>query len=219
MAGIVLLIAFVVGVPILLAIWLIVRAIDAQKKLEELASRLALLERKLHDFRQQSAPRMAEETAPISAPKQRPEPAPVPAKPVPVPPPLVAEPAVLPSAIPTLPTPAPPVEVVSPAAPPPIPKPSQPAPAPLIPKLAPMPQFLSPNWEQFMGVKMFAWIGGLALFLGVVFFVKYSFERNWISPEVRVSLGFLTGAGLILGGTWMSRKEYPTLSQTLCATG
>src|SRR5262245_52546178 len=26
------------------------------------------------------------------------------------------------------------------------------------------------NWEQFMGVKLFAWIGGLALFFGVAFF-------------------------------------------------
>jgi len=38
------------------------------------------------------------------------------------------------------------------------------------------------NWEQFMGAKLFAWIGGLALFLGVAFFVKYSFEHNLISP-------------------------------------
>jgi len=29
------------------------------------------------------------------------------------------------------------------------------------------------NWEQFMGAKLFAWIGGFALFLGVAFFVKY----------------------------------------------
>ncbi len=34
-----------------------------------------------------------------------------------------------------------------------------------------------------MGAKLFAWIGGLALFLGVAFFVKYSFEHNLISPN------------------------------------
>ena len=28
---------------------------------------------------------------------------------------------------------------------------------------------------------MFAWIGGLALFLGLAFFVRYSFENNLIS--------------------------------------
>ena len=70
-----------------------------------------------------------------------------------------------------------------------------------------------------MGVKMFAWVGGLALFLGVAFFIKYSFDRNWISPEMRVGFGFIVGLGLLVGGVIMSRKDYATLSQTLCATG
>ncbi len=75
------------------------------------------------------------------------------------------------------------------------------------------------NWEQFMGVKLFAWIGGLAFFLGVAFFVKYSFEKNLISPELRVVLGFLTGLGLLVGGVVMKRKEYAVTAHTLCATG
>ncbi len=70
-----------------------------------------------------------------------------------------------------------------------------------------------------MGVKGFAWIGGLALFLGVAFFVKYSFDNNLAPPELRVAVGFLTGVGLLVGGVAMSRKNYSTLSQTLCATG
>ena len=44
-----------------------------------------------------------------------------------------------------------------------------------------------------MGVKLFAWLGGLALFLAVAYFVKYSFERDLIPTEVRVALGFLAG--------------------------
>lgn len=44
-----------------------------------------------------------------------------------------------------------------------------------------------------MGAKLFAWLGGLALFLGVAYFVKYSFEHDLIPNEVRVALGFLTG--------------------------
>ena len=54
--------------------------------------------------------------------------------------------------------------------------------------------------EQFMGVKLFAWLGGIAMFFGVIFFVKYAFERNLIPPAVRVALGFVTGAGLLVGG-------------------
>ena len=70
-----------------------------------------------------------------------------------------------------------------------------------------------------MGAKLFAWIGGLALFLGVAYFVKYSFENNLIPPEVRVVIGFLSGMGLIVGGLILRRKEYAITAQTLCATG
>jgi uncharacterized membrane protein len=75
------------------------------------------------------------------------------------------------------------------------------------------------NWEQFMGAKLFAWIGGLALFLGIAFFVKYSFEHNLIPPELRIAIGFIVGAGLIVGGLLLKRKENAVTAQTLCATG
>ncbi|MCB1099083.1 MAG: DUF2339 domain-containing protein [Verrucomicrobiae bacterium] len=75
------------------------------------------------------------------------------------------------------------------------------------------------NWEAFMGGKLFAWIGGLALFLGLAFFVRYSFEQNLIPPAARVILGSLAGAGLLIGGWFVKRKTYEVTSQTLCATG
>jgi len=70
-----------------------------------------------------------------------------------------------------------------------------------------------------MGVKLFAWVGGFALFLAVAFFVKYSFENNLISPQLRVASGFLAGVGLLVGGVFLKRKAYEVTSQTLCATG
>ena len=70
-----------------------------------------------------------------------------------------------------------------------------------------------------MGVKLLAWIGGLAAFLAVAFFVKYSFDNNLISPEVRMAIGFLAGLGLLVGGVMMSRKQYAVLAHTLCGTG
>jgi hypothetical protein len=87
-----------------------------------------------------------------------------------------------------------------------------------------VPQIAAParppiNWEQFMGAKLFAWIGGLALFLGVAFFVKYSFEHNLIPPELRVAIGFVVGVSLLIGGLLLKRKENAVTAQTLCATG
>src|ERR1700737_5249643 len=92
-----------------------------------------------------------------------------------------------------------------------LPEPSEPKrrPAAIPPPLPPFLQNLSPpavtppaatpipdrvpgiNWESFVGVRLFAWIGGLALFLGVVFFVKYAFENNLVTPRMRIiSSGF-----------------------------
>lgn len=74
--------------------------------------------------------------------------------------------------------------------------------------------------EQFLGVKLFAWIGGLALFLGILFFVKYAFERNLISPALRTVIGYVIGTGLVAAGVYLRpRKAYTVLSQTLAATG
>lgn len=70
-----------------------------------------------------------------------------------------------------------------------------------------------------MGVKLLAWIGGLAAFLAVAFLVKYSFDKNLISPEVRMAIGFAAGLGALVGGVVLSRKDYAVLAHTLCGTG
>src|SRR5438067_1148343 len=121
-----------------------------------------------------------------------------------------------------------PEPIISPlSVPPPLPVPVIPAipkvePA-AVPKEMPFETIASPSrkidWEQFMGAKLFAWLGGFALFLGVAFFVKYSFEHNLIPPELRVAIGFLAGIALVGGGVALKRKENVVTAQTLCATG
>lgn len=148
-----------------------------------------------------------------------------------------AAPPVVVTPIETIPV-APPIETAVPTetveAAPVLPLPPTPAavnvPPPSVPHLALTPAAASSavpakpalpaiDWEQFMGVKLFAWLGGLALFLAVAFFVKYSFENNLVPPELRVALGFLTGLGLLVGGVVLKRKAYEATSQTLCGTG
>lgn len=190
----------VVVVPIVLTVWLVARAVSARNRIEELARRLARLESEIIRLKQDKE----------SAPKNEPLNAPVPTSPATAPQPIIIPPAPLPTPTPIVIPPAPVV------APPPVFVQTIP------PRLASTPpRQTTPaiNWEQFMGVKLFAWLGGLALFLGVAFFIKYSFDNNLVSPALRAVIGFITGLGLIAGGVVMSRKNYSALSQTLCATG
>src|SRR6266403_440832 len=124
---------------------------------------------------------------------------------------------------------APPSQTEPSSVPPPLPQevitaaasvaPPEPPQPPTSKPPAPEPSLAAINWEQFMGAKLFAWIGGLALFLGVAFFVKYSFEHNLIPAELRVAIGFVVGVGLLVGGVLLKRKENAVTAQTLCATG
>jgi len=75
------------------------------------------------------------------------------------------------------------------------------------------------NWEQFVGAKLFAWLGGLALFFAVVLGLKYSFDHNLIPPVLRAVAGYVFGAALITGGVILKRREYAVTAQTLIATG
>ncbi len=102
----------------------------------------------------------------------------------------------------------------------------QPAPMPPPPPVAatekPLVKTTEPTFslEQFMGVKLFAWVGGLALFIGIVLFVKYAFEHDLIPAGARVAIGFATGLGLTIAGLLLrNNKRYAELSHTLCATG
>jgi len=121
-------------------------------------------------------------------------------------------------------TPAPKPAATKPAAvPPPLPtyvtqpKATTPSSAPQV--TAPATPHYAFNWESILGVKLFAWIGGFAFFLGVAFFVKYAFENNWITPAMRIVAGGIIGAALI-GVSLLPRvRRYRVPAQSLCATG
>jgi uncharacterized membrane protein len=210
----VLLAVAVFSAPVL-ALIAIVRASKTRKELQALEIQVRTLEAQLGDLRrerragteegQSQATRTREEVRTLIEPLIRPSGQYTPSQTGPVlPPPLPAAPAPAfqPFAEPT------PAETPV-AATEPITLPSRPAILPV----------RVVDWEKFLGVKLFAWVGGLALFLGIAFFVKYSFDRNLISPEMRIALGYLAALGLVIGGVVLRRKEYAVTAQTLSATG
>jgi uncharacterized membrane protein len=142
---------------------------------------------------------------------------------------LVAEPevsvpetkAAVPDIPPPVPKAAPTTTLAAPiptVAPPPPPKPAAPPPPTALPVPPPIPP--KPfDWEAFFGVKLFAWIGGFVLFLGIVFLVKYSFDNNLITPAMRVAIGTVVGIVLIATGWFTATRNYRVSGQSLCATG
>ncbi|MBN8215609.1 MAG: DUF2339 domain-containing protein [Spirochaetes bacterium] len=120
-----------------------------------------------------------------------------------------------------------PAEAVAPVsqtkAPDPKPLPPDPVPPKPIapPPAADRPVIVKPrlSLEQFLGVKLFAWVGAVFLFLGVVFFVKYSFEQGLISPELRIALGYGLGLALTLVGVRLGRGRYQIPAQALIGVG
>ncbi|HEX4349860.1 MAG TPA: DUF2339 domain-containing protein, partial [Verrucomicrobiae bacterium] len=219
-------ILLILGVPLCVGIWLIIRAVSARGQIVELNRRVDDLQSQLATLKQQRpvAPKTTGEEisafmpAPLPPRKEEPQFA--------VPPPIPAQSVgeVLPAYIPEMK--APPVPKLEPVAPS-IANSSRPADSTFVPPVHPIhppPTPKSPvpqiNWEQFLGVKGLAWISGLALFLGCAFAIQYSFEHNLIRPEIRMALGFVAGFALLVGGMVLHRrKQYVVGAQTLCATG
>ena len=108
------------------------------------------------------------------------------------------------------------VETPKPPPPPPVVEPPQPPPPPVRVLPKPAPAF---RLEDFVGVKLFAWIGALLAFLGVIFFVKYSLDKNLVSPPVRVAIGGLVGLTALGVGLKLDRARYRFLIQALCSAG
>src|ERR1041385_4763369 len=193
MDGLILLILILIVVAFVVPVVAQAKASQALRAIEQLKERLRMLE---------TRPQMSSQAVAAEVSRVITEPPP----PAPIIPPAAVPPPLPTSAIPPIPS----IEAAEqtrfePTAPP--------------PAVSARAARTKIDWEQFMGAKMFAWIGGLALFLGVAFFVKYSFEHNLVPPEMRVVLGFLAGVSLLTGGVLLKRKENVVTAQTLCATG
>ena len=172
------------------------KAEECRKKIDDLQCTVALLQQ------QPPAPPCSQPA--LVDPYAKPEPPPVPRV---IPP---STPAAEPVMVPHLPPPS---------------RPTAPPPLPPMPRRTPPPSVEPPakaafDMERFMGIKLFAWAGGLLLFISVALFLKYAIEQNLFPPAVRVAGGFAIGIGLLIAGTRLHRiAKYQVLAHTLCATG
>lgn len=83
---------------------------------------------------------------------------------------------------------------------------SDPEPAPQVAP-PPRPAPAKPrDMEQALASRWFVWIGGVAIAIGGLLFVKYAYDEGLISPSLQVFLGILAGLCLVAAGEWVRRR-------------
>ncbi len=75
------------------------------------------------------------------------------------------------------------------------------------------------DWEELIGGNWFNYIGILAIIIGVGFFLKLAFDRQWIGPTGRVMIGLAIGLGFVVGGEIIRQRGYRNYAHGLSGGG
>ena len=73
--------------------------------------------------------------------------------------------------------------------------------------------------ESEIGSRWVLVAGVLVLVLGVAFFIKYAFDRHWISETLRVSIGTVVGAAIWLAGVRLAGRGYTLYGRMVAGGG
>ncbi len=72
---------------------------------------------------------------------------------------------------------------------------------------------------EITAAKLFSWIGGLMLFLGCVWAIKYAVDNNLLSPALRITLSLGLGVILAVCGYSIQKEKYRVMAHTLLGSG
>ncbi len=61
--------------------------------------------------------------------------------------------------------------------------------------------------EEILGGRVLAWIGGVAILLGIVFLLGIAIDRGWIDETMRTVLGLVGSTSLLLAGVWLYERK------------
>lgn len=79
------------------------------------------------------------------------------------------------------------------------------------------------SFEEDIGKKWFSRIGIISIFIGMVFFIKYLYDRHLMTPTQKLIIGIIVGLILILAGIFSNmkkfEKKYEYLSRILTGGG
>lgn len=112
-------------------------------------------------------------------------------------------------------------ELVVAAPPTPQPQPAAPTAPPLSPReprpLAQLSRRI--DWEEWIGIKGAAVLGGIVLALAAVMFLRYAIEYDLVPPIMRVAIGLATGIAAIAASERLRGREYVTTANALAFGG
>lgn len=154
-------------------------------------------------------PQLAPEAPPSAAPVPPQAPAPEP--------PASGEPTPAPPSPPPAREPVAPAQA-APARPAHAAPPQRPAP-PRVPPSPPPPPAPSFDWENLLGLRGAAWVGGIAIAIAGLLFAKMAIERGFFTPELRVAVMLVSGVGALLGAELSLRRGYETTANAVSGAG
>lgn len=84
----------------------------------------------------------------------------------------------------------------------------------------PVPPRPTRGWEELVGGRLLAWVGGVAVCVGLAFLLAVAVSRGWLGEGARVGLGAVLGAGLLGVGAWLQeRRGAPLAGRVAAGTG
>ncbi|MGH3127784.1 MAG: DUF2339 domain-containing protein, partial [Gaiellaceae bacterium] len=66
------------------------------------------------------------------------------------------------------------------------------------------------SFEDLLGGRILAWLGGLAIVVGVIFFLVIAVDRGWIGVEARIALAFVGSTVLLAVGLFLYERRGQT---------
>lgn len=72
---------------------------------------------------------------------------------------------------------------------------------------SPGPSLPQRGLEEIFGGRILAWVGGVAILLGIVFLLGIAIDHGWIDEPMRTLLGLLGSTSLLLAGVWLYERK------------